>query len=159
MMILDALIMSLGLSDQEAEDVRNLHSGQNNQLRLAHYPPIPEALLANKDQVRAGEHKDGGYVCSRTVVLDTREYLTLTYIDSSFTLLFQDEHPGLEFEDPQTSASMQATPRKGTLYLNLGDMFVRLSNGEFLNEIKTTICNIDLAHNLNQDCTLLRHIV
>ena len=62
MQILDALICSLGLTEEEAEYIRNLHSGQNNQLRLLHYPPIPEELLQNEYQTRLGEHKDVRYV-------------------------------------------------------------------------------------------------
>ena len=54
----------------------------------------------------------------------------LTRFESSFTLLFQDQHGGLEFEDPQTGAFMQAPPREDVVYVTLGDIFTRLSNGE-----------------------------
>ena len=58
MAILDALIMSLDLDDQEAANIRRLHSGHNNQLRLLHYPPIPREMLGRTDLTRLGEHTD-----------------------------------------------------------------------------------------------------
>ena len=61
-MVLDAMILSLGLSDKEAAYMKDLHSGQNNQLRLLQYSPLLEEVLKDKDQARLGEHKDAGYV-------------------------------------------------------------------------------------------------
>jgi isopenicillin N synthase-like dioxygenase len=50
-------------------------------------------------------------------------------IDSTFTLLFQDSNSGLEFEDRRTGKFIAATPKDGVLYMNIGDMFQRMSNG------------------------------
>ena len=46
-------------------------------------------------------------------------------------MYFQDSHAGLEFEDRENGGFMSATPREGMLYLGIGDMFLRLSNGKF----------------------------
>ena len=62
MAILDTLIMSLKLSEEEGAYVRKLHSGHNNQLRLLHYPPVPRDLLENRTQSRLGAHTDWRYV-------------------------------------------------------------------------------------------------
>ena len=52
---------------------------------------------------------------------------------STFTLLFQDECGGLEFEDPNCAGSfLPAIPIPGALTLNVGDMLQRFSNGAFL---------------------------
>lgn len=56
-MILEALIMSLDLTVQEAENVRTLHSGHENQLRLLHYPQIKGDLLQGNES-RLGAHTD-----------------------------------------------------------------------------------------------------
>ncbi|KUL90404.1 hypothetical protein ZTR_01981 [Talaromyces verruculosus] len=106
--ILDALIMSLKLTEKEAEAVRALHTGHDNQLRLLHYPSISSEMLANeKDIGRLGVHTDW----------------------STFTLLFQDIHGGLEFQNRQTGDFVPATPKEGVVYMNIGDMFQRISNG------------------------------
>ena len=63
--ILDALIMSLKLTEKEAEAVRALHTGHDNQLRLLHYPSISSEMLANeKDIGRLGVHTDWRLVYS-----------------------------------------------------------------------------------------------
>jgi len=49
---------------------------------------------------------------------------------STFTLLFQDSNGGLEFANPVDGKFLPAVPEEGMLYLNMGDMFARLSNGE-----------------------------
>ena len=49
---------------------------------------------------------------------------------STFTFLFQDENSGLEFGDRASGDFMPATPREGILYMNIGDMFQRISNGK-----------------------------
>ncbi|PQE29143.1 thymine dioxygenase protein [Rutstroemia sp. NJR-2017a BBW] len=56
--ILDALIMSLDLTEREAESVRALHTGHENQLRFLHYPSISSEMLKNKDIGRLGAHTD-----------------------------------------------------------------------------------------------------
>ncbi|EEA26496.1 hypothetical protein EYB25_003733 [Talaromyces marneffei] len=106
--ILNALIMSLNLEEQEAEAVRALHTGHDNQLRLLHYPSISSEMLAKeKDIGRLGVHTDW----------------------STFTLLYQDAHGGLEFQNRQTGDFVPATPKEGVVYMNIGDMFQRISNG------------------------------
>ncbi|KAJ8069313.1 hypothetical protein OCU04_002970 [Sclerotinia nivalis] len=107
--ILDALIMSLGLTESEAENIRNLHNGHENQLRFLHYPPISSEMLGNTNIGRLGAHTDWGL----------------------FTLLFQDTSGGLEFGDCRTGGFMPATPKDGIVYMNIGDMFQRISNGAF----------------------------
>jgi isopenicillin N synthase-like dioxygenase len=52
-------------------------------------------------------------------------------LNSSFTLLFQETHGGLEFGDRKTGEFIPATPKEGVVYMNIGDMFQRISNGEF----------------------------
>jgi isopenicillin N synthase-like dioxygenase len=56
--ILDAFIMSLDLTEKEADSVRALHTGHDNQLRLLHYPPISSEMLKDKDIGRLGAHTD-----------------------------------------------------------------------------------------------------
>ncbi|OCL06357.1 putative leucoanthocyanidin dioxygenase [Glonium stellatum] len=105
--ILEALIMSLDLTEEEAHSIRALHTGHDNQLRLLHYPPIASEMLKDKDMSRLGAHTDW----------------------STFTLLFQDTHGGLEFIDRKTGEFMPATPKEEVVYMNIGDMFQRISNG------------------------------
>lgn len=47
---------------------------------------------------------------------------------SSFTFLFQDDDPGPEFQD-RACDFIPATPRDVVLYMNVGDMLQRISNG------------------------------
>ena len=56
--------------------------------------------------------------------------VSLMSSESSFTLLFQDKIGGLEFEDRESGAYMPAVPKEGLLYMNIGDMFSRISNGK-----------------------------
>ncbi|KAF2198624.1 putative leucoanthocyanidin dioxygenase, partial [Delitschia confertaspora ATCC 74209] len=105
--VLDALIMSLGLREEEAAHIRSLHTGHDDQLRLLHYPPIPVGALKGKDTSRLGAHTDW----------------------SLFTLLFQDVVGRLEFLDREIGDYVPATPQEGVVYMNVGDMFQRLSNG------------------------------
>ena len=50
--------------------------------------------------------------------------------NSTFTLLFQDTAGGLEFEDRiKDGEFLPAIPDGDKLYLNVGDMLMRLSNG------------------------------
>lgn len=57
-LILDALIEALGLPDAEADAVRALHTGHDNQLRLLHYPPITDAMVGDESVGRLGAHTD-----------------------------------------------------------------------------------------------------
>ncbi|CAF9917161.1 hypothetical protein IMSHALPRED_003480 [Imshaugia aleurites] len=107
--ILEALILSVGFSEEEAKYVRKLHNGHTNQLRLLHYPTMPHDFPQYEDQSRLGAHTDW----------------------ESFTFLFQDSHQGLEFLDRETGEFVAATPKPDTLYMNIGEMFMRLSNGYY----------------------------
>lgn len=52
---------------------------------------------------------------------------------STFTLLFQDSAGGLEFADREAEGEfLPAVPDGDKLYLNVGDMLMRLSNGELI---------------------------
>jgi isopenicillin N synthase-like dioxygenase len=62
MAILDALILSLELTEDEAKNVRALFTGHDNQLRLLHYPPIETGRLEGQYASRLGAHTDWRYV-------------------------------------------------------------------------------------------------
>ena len=57
--ILEAIIMSLNLTDSEAALVRSLHTGYNNQLRLLHYPSVSDTTVEDENVSRLGTHRDG----------------------------------------------------------------------------------------------------
>ncbi|KAF2009430.1 putative leucoanthocyanidin dioxygenase [Aaosphaeria arxii CBS 175.79] len=105
--ILDALIISLDLTDEEADRVRALHPGHDHQLRLLHYPPVARVEAADKLVTRMGAHTDW----------------------STFTLLFQDTNGGLMYMDRATDTFVDAAPIDNVVYMNIGDMFERISNG------------------------------
>ena len=56
--ILEALIMSLNLSQDEAISVRNLHPPRFSQFRLAHYPPVSVGDLDYSTTSRISSHTD-----------------------------------------------------------------------------------------------------
>jgi isopenicillin N synthase-like dioxygenase len=56
--IFEALMMSLELEEREMENVRGLHSGHDNQLRLLHYPPVEDVRLKSGNKHRLGAHTD-----------------------------------------------------------------------------------------------------
>lgn len=51
---------------------------------------------------------------------------------STFTLLFQDQHGGLELKDAKTKEYLHAEPEEGAFVLNAGDMLQRFTNGAHL---------------------------
>jgi len=105
-LILRALSLGLGLPDEEF--LLKLHSGNYNQLRLLHYPPIPARVVEEGKVARMPSHTDW----------------------SSITFLFQDECGGLEVEDPHVPGRfMSVTPVKGACVMNVGDLLMRWSNG------------------------------
>ncbi|KAF4998943.1 hypothetical protein FDECE_11657 [Fusarium decemcellulare] len=122
--ILDALIMSLDLTEDEAKTVRALHPGHDHQLRLLHYPPMDEATAADKYSARIGAHRDW----------------------SSFTILFQDANGGLKYFDRPSETFRDAIPKEGVLYMNIGDMFERVSNGECASLLVETIVSNTAFH-------------
>lgn len=78
----------------------------DNTLRLLHYPPVHKDIFKkNPEQVRAGEHSDYG----------------------SVTLLFQDQHGGLQVRSPR-GTFVDATPIADTIVINAGDLLARWSN-------------------------------
>ncbi|KAF4635091.1 hypothetical protein G7Y89_g3018 [Cudoniella acicularis] len=115
--ILEALIMSLELTEKESNNIRAIHGGHDNQLRLLHYPSISSEVLKKKEIGRLGAHTDW----------------------STFTLLFQDAQSGLEFGDRKYGGFMPATPKEGVLYMNIGDMFQRISNGLYPSSIHRVV--------------------
>ncbi|KAJ4354347.1 uncharacterized protein N0V89_006082 [Didymosphaeria variabile] len=114
--ILGALILSLEATEEEAKAVKALYTGHENDLRLAHYFPIEDA---EKGRGRLGAHTDW----------------------SIFTLLFQDENSGLEFQDRRTGGFLEATPQEGVIYMNIGDMFMRISNGFYPSALHRVVAN------------------
>lgn len=59
--ILEALIIGVGFSKEEASFVRKLHTGHTNQLRLLHYPAMSQDVGPGGDQSRLGAHTDWRY--------------------------------------------------------------------------------------------------
>lgn len=102
--ILQALAIGLDLDENH---LLLKHSGNNNQLRLLHYPPIPAEALESHRAARCPAHTDW----------------------SSITLLFQDDCGGLEVEDVNRPGSfVPATPIKNAIVMNVGDLLQRWSN-------------------------------
>ena len=60
--ILEAMGVGLGLPEAEMQQLARLHSGQNNQLRLLHYPPIPAEQLEMEVVARMPPHQDWRWV-------------------------------------------------------------------------------------------------
>ena len=71
-MLLRAMAIGIGLDDDEFFLRR--HSGNNNQLRLLHYPPVPAADIESQKASRMPAHSDWG----------------------TLTMLFQDDCGGLQ---------------------------------------------------------------
>ncbi|RDW61360.1 hypothetical protein BP5796_11252 [Coleophoma crateriformis] len=109
--ILNAFAMGMKLEGEEADMIMKLNSLHSNQLRLLHYPEVPREAIENQELARMPAHTDWG----------------------SFTLLFQDDCGGLELEDPQNRGTyLAAKPTEGTVLLNIGDFFMRLTNDFFV---------------------------
>ena len=105
--VLRALALGIGLEDMDFFE--QFHSGNNCQLRLLHYPPIPAADIVTKRVARMPAHTDW----------------------STITMLFQDDCGGLEVEDPHTPGKfVPATPMPGACVMNVGDMLMRWSNSK-----------------------------
>ncbi|KAI5193529.1 thymine dioxygenase [Aureobasidium subglaciale] len=99
--------LAIGLQLDSADTLTQVHSGDYNQLRLLHYPPIRAEELEKQTSARMPAHSDWG----------------------SITLLFQDDCGGLQVEDPHEQGRfIDATPIKNGLIMNVGDMLMRWSN-------------------------------
>lgn len=109
--LLRAIAVGLGLGDDQDEDyLARFHSGENNQLRLLHYPPVETEKLSSNALARMPAHSDWG----------------------SITMLFQDDCGGLQVENAKKPGEfVDATPIKGALVMNVGDLLMRWSNGKF----------------------------
>ena len=98
----------MGMKLRDPAYFSRFHSGQNNQLRLLHYPPIPAAELENESSSRMPAHSDWG----------------------SITMLFQDDCGGLEIENQHVPGDfIKAHPLKNAIVMNVGDLLMRWSNG------------------------------
>lgn len=104
--LLRALAIGVGLEDEEF--FLRFHSGENNQLRLLHYPPVETEKLSSNSVARMPAHSDWGTI----------------------TMLFQDDCGGLQVEHPkQPGHFVDATPLKNAMVMNVGDLLMRWSNG------------------------------
>ena len=72
-------------------------------------------------------HTGMGGIAFKTFV---NEGLIYPLDDSMFTLLFQDSNGGLQYLDRLSGTFVDAIPIAGVLYMNVGDMLERLSNGK-----------------------------
>ncbi|KAL3480606.1 hypothetical protein BJX99DRAFT_4790 [Aspergillus californicus] len=103
--VLKALAIGLNLEDEEY--LTRKHSGNNNQLRLLHYLPVPADDLEKERVSRCAAHTDW----------------------SSITMLFQDDCGGLEVEDRALPGTfVPAPPVKNSIIMNVGDLLQRWSN-------------------------------
>ncbi|KAL9080414.1 MAG: hypothetical protein Q9157_000799 [Trypethelium eluteriae] len=96
LLILEAISIGLGLPTQT---LSQLHAAQHNELRLTHYPAVPQEAFSTSTRIAA--HTDFG----------------------SITLLFQDRVGGLEVESPPGSGSFVGIASGGPYecILNAGD--------------------------------------
>ncbi|KAL3475099.1 hypothetical protein BJX99DRAFT_259714 [Aspergillus californicus] len=101
------------------------------QLRLTHYPPVSASIIMpNSGGAAAGEGETEGEA------KEAKDGRILPHCDYGFcTLLFQDSVGGLEVDPFHTGEYIAATPRDGTVLVNLGDLLHRLLNGR----VKSTL--------------------
>ncbi|KKY37670.1 putative thymine dioxygenase [Diaporthe ampelina] len=115
--LLRAIAIGIGLDDPDY--LLKFHSGENNQLRLLHYPPVETEKLSSNAMARMPAHSDWG----------------------SITMLFQDDCGGLQVEHPRKPGEfVDATPMKGALIMNVGDLLMRWSN----DYLKSTLHRVTL---------------
>jgi isopenicillin N synthase-like dioxygenase len=103
--IIRAITLGIGLEDEDY--LLRFHSGNNNQLRLLHYPPVETEKLSSDALARMPAHTDWGTI----------------------TMLFQDDCGGLQVEDSEVPGKfVEAPPIKRALVMNVGDLLMRWSN-------------------------------
>lgn len=82
-------------------------------LRLLHYPRGLEAEVGKKLQLGAGEHTDFG----------------------TFTLLLQDECPGLEVQDSVTGEWHGVPPQEDVYIVNVADILSTMTEGDYKSSV------------------------
>jgi len=100
--VLRALALSLHIDE---EFFVRAHDQQEHTFRLLHYPPIPDDVVLQDGENRAGAHTDYG----------------------SITLLFQDDVGGLEVKN-KSGDWVTAPSIPGTVVVNTGDLMQRWTN-------------------------------
>ncbi|KAK5991642.1 2-oxoglutarate-dependent dioxygenase htyE [Cladobotryum mycophilum] len=105
----EALVLGLEVSEDAANDFKKNHTGQQNGLRLLHYPSASKAFIDRNPTTWCPMHTDF----------------------TTFTMLFQDDKQGLEIEDRTSPGTfLQAsTEIENRLYLTIGDFGEIWSNG------------------------------
>lgn len=58
MVFMDALLLGLRVSDEDAARFKQIHGGHDSILRLLHYPPIDEGNLDREYLARCPAHQD-----------------------------------------------------------------------------------------------------
>ncbi|KAI2470934.1 thymine dioxygenase [Annulohypoxylon bovei var. microspora] len=129
--LLRALAIGIGLEDEDF--FLRFHSGENNQLRLLHYPPVEAEKLSSNEVARMPAHSDWGTI----------------------TMLFQDDCGGLQVEHPnEPDHFIDATPMKNALVMNVGDLLMRWSN-DFLKSTLHRVTRPPVHANLQIDGKLM----
>lgn len=101
--VLQCLAMAMDLGDGFFDKI-TLRA--DPQMRLLHYPAIERKVIEQEGHARISPHTDFG-LC---------------------TLLFQDSIGGLEVDPFHTGDFKPATPRPGTVLINIADLLQRLTN-------------------------------
>ena len=55
---LEAFLLGLSLTESEKNDIRDIHSGGNDHLRLLHYPSLPSSIVEIETNGRFQPHQD-----------------------------------------------------------------------------------------------------
>ncbi|KAF4946631.1 hypothetical protein F66182_18580, partial [Fusarium sp. NRRL 66182] len=107
--ILNALCLGLETDEETVKYLRSIHTGQQNGLRLIHYPAALESTIDRASTTWCPTHTDF----------------------TTFTLLFQDENQGLEIEDRLNPGTFfpATTEIEERLYLTIGDFGEIWTNG------------------------------
>ncbi|XP_077986047.1 uncharacterized protein LOC144440544 [Glandiceps talaboti] len=91
-------------------------AANHTSMRTLYYPPIPDNVQLKPNQIRCGEHSDYG----------------------SITLLFQDNHGGLEIKT-KDGMFIPATPIEGTVIVNIGDMMQRWTSDKLVSNVHRVV--------------------